>query len=87
MIIEDNRAAELQNILACELTSFVKPRAGLSAITDTAEENENLNNVDVVALWAGDNDVSKNNSKEAMKHICNFLERRRKANVVIVNIT
>jgi hypothetical protein len=74
-----NRAAELQNSLgvACELSSFVKPGAGLSVITDTAEEIENLNNEDVV-LWAGDNDVSKNNSKETMKHICNFVERRRK---------
>jgi hypothetical protein len=93
MVIEDsharNCAAELQNSLgvAFELSSFVKPGAGLSVITDTAkEETENVNNEDVV-LWAGDNDVSKNNSKDTMKHICNFVEKRRKTNIVIVNIS
>jgi hypothetical protein len=39
-----------------------------------------------VVLWTGDQDVSKNNSKETMKHICNFVERRRKTNIVIVNV-
>jgi hypothetical protein len=33
-----------------------------------------------------DDDVSKNNSKETMKHICNFVEKRRKTNIVIVNV-
>ena len=93
MIIEDSHArscaAELQNSLgvASELPGFVKPGAGLSVITDTAkEEIENLNNEDVVVLWVGDNDVSKNNSKETMKHICNFVEKRRKTNIVLVNV-
>ena len=76
MIIEDsharNCAAELQNssVVAFELWGFVKPCAGLSVITDTAkEEIENLHNEDVVVLWAGNNDIRKNNSKETMKHI------------------
>lgn len=92
MITEDcparNCVAELQNSLgvACELSSIVKPGVGLSVITDTAEETENLNSEDVVVLWAGDNDVSKNNTKETMKHICNFAERRRKINIVKVNV-
>ena len=42
MMIEETqaryRAAELQNSLACELSSFVKPIAGPSVITGTAEE-------------------------------------------------
>ena len=42
MIIEETQArycaSELQNSLACELSSFVKPSAGPSVITGTAEE-------------------------------------------------
>jgi len=93
MIIEDsharNCAAELQNSsgTAFELSSFVKQGPGLSVITDTTkEEIENLNSEDIVVLWAGDNDVSKSSSKETVKYICNFVEKRRKTNIVIVNV-
>ena len=44
----------------------------MSVITDTVKgETENLNSE---VVGGGANDTSKNNSKEAMKHICNFVE-------------
>lgn len=70
MIIEDharNCPAELQNSLVApfETSGFVKPGTGLSVNTDTAKgEIENLNSEDVVVLWVGGNDVSKNNSNK-----------------------
>ena len=70
MIIEHharNCPAELQNSLCVtfEISGFVKPGAGLSVNTDAAKgEIEILNSEDVVVLWVGGNDVSKNNSNK-----------------------
>jgi hypothetical protein len=73
-----NCAAELQNNLCVtfEVSTFVKPDARMSVITDTVkEEIENLNNEDVVVMGGGANDTSNNNSKEAMEHICNCVQK------------
>jgi hypothetical protein len=84
-----NCATELQNNLCVtfEVSTFVKPVVRMSVIMDTVkEEIENLNNEDVVVVAGGANDTSKSNSKEAVKHICNCVEKRRNTNTVIANI-
>jgi hypothetical protein len=59
---------------ACyEVSSFVKPGAGMDTIVNTArDEIRKLRSEDVV-IWGGANDASKNNTKVALKHVCNFV--------------
>jgi hypothetical protein len=61
---------------ACyEVTSFVKPGAVMDAILNTArDEIRKLRSEDVVVIWGGANDASKNNTKVALKHVCNFVK-------------
>ena len=33
-------------------------------------------------MWRGSNDIGKNNSKEALRHLYNFIEKRQKVNIV-----
>jgi uncharacterized membrane protein len=63
-----NCATELQHSLGTifAVSSFVKPGAGMNAITDTMEEEiMKLKSDDVMVVWGGTNDMGKNNSKEA----------------------
>jgi hypothetical protein len=78
-----NCATELQNNL---FITFDIPIVRMSVITYTVkEETVNLNNEDVV-VGGEANDISRNNSKEVVKHICNCVEKRRKTNIVTANI-
>ena len=70
-----NGVAELQHCLGSTfaVSSFVKLDTGIRAIVDTAKEDiMKLKSDDVVVIWGGSNDIRKNNSKEALKHMCNF---------------
>jgi hypothetical protein len=81
-------ATELQHNLGInsEVSSFVKSGAGMSVITNTAkEEINNLKSEEVVVVWGGSNDINRDNAKEALKYIGNFVEDRRKVNIVIMN--
>jgi hypothetical protein len=82
-----NCVAELQHRLGTNftVTSFVKPGAGMSEISGTAaEEISKLKSEDVVVVWGGSNDISKNNSNMALRHLCKFVETRRKVNIVVM---
>jgi len=71
-----NSAAELQHWLGSTFTepSFVKPGAGMKTIVDTAKEDiMKFTGDDVVVIWGGTNDIGKDNSREAMKHLGNFV--------------
>jgi hypothetical protein len=35
-------------------------------------------------VWRGSHDIGKNNSKEDLKHLYNFIEKRQKANIVVM---
>ena len=68
-----NSAAELQHCLGSTfaVSSFVKPGAGMKAIVDTVKNNiMKLKSGDVMVIWGGSNDIGKNNSREALKHLC-----------------
>ena len=65
-----NCAAELQHNLGTKfaVSSYVKPGAGMSVITQTVkEEIGKLKSNDVVVVWGGSNDIGKNNSQEALR--------------------
>jgi len=80
-------AAELQHNIGSTFTvsSFIKPGAGMGSIVGTMKEDiKTLKSDDVVILWGGSNDIGKNNSKEALKHLCNFIKNNQKVNIVVM---
>jgi len=67
-----NSATELQHNQGVnfEVSSFVKPGARMNAIVNTARhEIKKLRSEDVVVIWEGANDISKNNTKVAIKRV------------------
>jgi hypothetical protein len=83
-----NSANLLQNNLSTnfKVTSFVKPNANMKVITNTANEELNpLQSDDLVVVWAGANDIGKNNLKEAMNSVSEFVETNKDLNVILIN--
>ena len=35
-------------------------------------------------IWGGSNDIGKNNSKESLKHLCDFIKNNQKVNIVVM---
>jgi hypothetical protein len=55
-------------------------------ITNTArEELQTLKSDDLVVVWGGANDISRNNTKEAVKSISEFVNVNKELNVVLIN--
>jgi len=74
-------ATELQHNLGAnyEVSCFVKPGAKMDAIVNTARDAiRKLRSEDVVVGWGGPNGISKNNTKVATMHVCNFVEERKR---------
>jgi hypothetical protein len=58
-----------------EVIGLVKPGAGAEILVKYAmSDTVNLTKSDVVVFCGGSNDVSKNNSNIALKHILNFIK-------------
>jgi len=69
-----------------EVSSFVEPGAQMNVITQTArEEIKSLKCNDVVVVWGGAYDISRNNSKEALKFVTDFVNEHKKVNTVLIN--
>jgi hypothetical protein len=92
MIIGDSHAkkcaAELRHNLdrRYEVCGFTKPGARSNEIIKTAEEEvSSLKHKDVVILWGGSNDISRNNTKEALKNLSNFTNSNKNVNTVLIN--
>jgi lysophospholipase L1-like esterase len=88
LIIGDSHAkkcaAELRHNLDSRyvVSGFIKPRATTSEIIRTAEDEiSTLKSNDVVILWAGANDISRDNTKEALKSLSKFMN----VNILIIN--
>jgi len=82
-----NSAAERQHNLGSTFTvsSCVKPGAGMGNIVESMNGDiKKLKSDGVVVIWGGSNDISKNNSKEALKHLCNFIKNNQKVNIVVM---
>jgi len=82
-----NSVSELQHRLGSTfaVSSFVKPGAGMRAIIHTVKDNiMKLKSDDDVVILGGSNDIGKNNSREAMKHLCNFIKNNQKVNIVVM---
>jgi hypothetical protein len=69
-----------------EVFSFIKPGAQMNEITKTAkEEIKTLKCDDVVVVWGGANDISRNNMKEALKYVSKFVNENKGINIVLIN--
>ncbi|XP_023707919.1 uncharacterized protein LOC111864702 [Cryptotermes secundus] len=68
------------------ISGFSKPGALTNEILETSEkEIATLGSKDVLILWVGANDISKNNTKGAIKSLTSYLEVQRKTNIVLIN--
>jgi hypothetical protein len=88
--IARNSVAELQHTSGWTfaVSSFVKSGAGMRVIVDTVkEEIMELKSDDVIVILGGSNDIGKNNSKEALKHLLNFVKNNHMVAIVVMTAT
>jgi len=84
LIIGDSHARNCATIMQdnfsidYKFSSFVKPGALMSEITKIAREELNsLKSDALVVLWGGANDISKNNTKETLNLLFEFVNRNK----------
>jgi len=64
----------------------MKPGAQMNEITKTArEELKSLKSDDLVVVWGWANDISRNNTKEALKSLSEFVNENKELNIVLIN--
>jgi len=92
LVIGDRHARKCATLLQdklgknCEVSSFVKPGAQMNEIAKTAkEEIKTVECEDVVVVWGGANDISRNNMKEALKYVSKFVNENEVVNIVLIN--
>jgi hypothetical protein len=65
---------------------FIKPGALSSEIIKTAKkEISSLKQEDVVILWTGANDISRNKSKDPLKNLSSFMSANDEVNMILIN--
>jgi hypothetical protein len=53
-------------------------------IDSVGEGIKKLKHNDIAVIWGGSNDIGKNNSKGALKHLCNFVKNNQKVKTIIM---
>jgi hypothetical protein len=90
LIIGDSHARNSASLLQdnhnkdYEVSSFVKPGAQMNAITGTAGEVVKSLKCDVLVIRGG-SIVSRNNIKEALKNVNEFVKGTTETNIVLIN--
>ena len=82
-------AAEIKSNLDenFDVQGFVNPGAGLSAITTSAKRDiQQLSKQDVVVVWGGSKDVGKNETKQGINWIKNFIETNKHTNIILMEV-
>jgi hypothetical protein len=70
-----------------DVQGLVKQGAGASILVNTASSDiTNLTKNDVVIFCGGANDVAKNKSKMALRHIRNFIKSNNPTNIIFVSV-
>jgi len=80
-------AAKLKRYVGskCSVIGHVKPGAGMKQIVNSGkEEINNLKGDDVIVVWGGSNDISKQNSRGALKHLRKFANIYKDVNVIVM---
>jgi hypothetical protein len=68
------------------VSSFVKPGAQMKGIsTTTNEERKSLKSEDVLVIWGGSNNISKNSMREAISNVSELVKESKDANIVLIN--
>jgi hypothetical protein len=70
-------ATELKHCLGWSYTisSFVQPGAEMKVILNAMKNDiKNIKRHDTVVIWGGAQDIGRNNSREALTHLRNFVE-------------
>ena len=68
-----------------EVSGFAKPGANMEEIVNTVRKDiQTLKKNDVVILWGGSNDVSKNNTSETIRQLSKFVEEKNEVNLVLM---
>jgi hypothetical protein len=83
-----NCAAKLQHQLRRKYSviGHVKPGAEMKQIVNSGKkEVNNLKGDDVIVVWGGSNDIGKQNSQEAWKHLHNFAKTHQDVNVIVMS--
>jgi lysophospholipase L1-like esterase len=81
-------ASQLQDNLNLDfaVTSTVMPGAPMNAITNTASEAvKSLTGEDLIIIWGGSNDISRNNSKIALIEVHNFVKNNPDSNIIFTS--
>jgi lysophospholipase L1-like esterase len=65
------------------VSGFIKPGAMFSDILGTNLEKD-MSKDDVVVVCAGSNDISKNNAKEGLKKLTNFVRKSSHTNIIVI---
>jgi hypothetical protein len=85
-----NCATYLQHKLGgnYEVSGFAKPGANMVEIVNTVcKDIQTLNKEDMVIVWGGSNDVSKNNTSEAISQLCKFAEEKERSESSVIEST
>ena len=70
------------NYTVCGL---VKPGANTATLISSRIADVNsLTKNDLIILWGGSNDVSKNNSQEGLKHLVHFVQSNNHSNIILL---
>jgi len=78
--LQDNLNSDYQ------VMSVVKPGAKMCELVKTmSEELKSPKDGDLVILWGGTNDIGKNNTKEALNLLLEFVTKQKDLNILIVN--
>ena len=92
LIIGDSHARNCANLLQDNLsvdfnvTSFVKPGENMKELVNTARnEIKALHSDDLVVVWGGANDIRKNNTREAMNSVLEFVNTNEELNIVPIH--
>jgi hypothetical protein len=70
-----------------DVQELAKPGAGAGMLMNTANSDiKNLTKNDIVFFCGGANDIAKNNSKTALRHIKNFINLNNHTNIILVSV-
>jgi lysophospholipase L1-like esterase len=92
-VIGDSFARGMAGELAHELGSTFEVRghvmtgAGMKTITESAEQDvSTLTKKDIVVVWGATNDITRNEAKNALTNITDFVKLREHTNVLLVGV-
>jgi hypothetical protein len=91
LLLGDSHAKRSADLIKNELSKefgvigIVKPGARTSDILNTNIDKSMTNN-DIVIVWAGTNDISKDRAKEGINNVINFIERTSHTNILIMEV-